>query len=156
MPSGQVVTEFSAPPEDVWNIITDFENAPSWVPDLMSVRRIDSGPLAIGSQFEQVMRVQGRNMQIALTIREVDAPRTIAHTGEGKSVKISGRATITETPTGCRVVNEWSIELSGLMKLAAPIAGSWTQNNIEESMRALGQETGISRLVFAGLSGTCS
>lgn len=142
MPSGQVVTEISASPQEVWDIITDFENAPSWVPDLLSVRRVDSGPLGVGAQFEQTMRVQGRNMDVVLTVREFDAPRTIAHTGEGKSIKISGRATVTETPKGCRVVNEWGLELSGLMKLASPIAGNWTQNNIQESMKALRRKLG--------------
>ena len=117
--------------------MTDFENAPSWVPDLVSVAKLDSGQLAIGSQFKQIMRVQGREVEVVLTIKELDAPRTVAHVGEGKSVKISGRASLRETPTGCQVVNEWGLELSGFMKLASPIAGSWTQNNIEQSMKAL-------------------
>ncbi len=137
MPSGTVVTDLSAPPERVWEIITDFENATSWVPDLVSVRRLDSGPLQVGSQFDQVMNVQGKKMDVTLTIRELDAPRVIAHTGDGGSVKISGKATIIETPDGCRVMNEWGLELSGLMRLAGPVAGAWTRNNIEESMRAL-------------------
>ncbi len=137
MPSGTVVADLPAPPERVWEILTDLENAPSWVPDLVSVRRLDNGPMKAGSQFEQVMNVQGRRMEVTITIREFDAPRVIAHSGEGKSVKITGRASIIETPNGCRVTNDWGLELSGLLKLGSPIAGNWTRNNIEQSMSAL-------------------
>ncbi len=137
MPSGTVVANIPASPQRVWEAITDFENAPTWVPDLLSVRRLDTGPLSVGSQFDQVMNVQGRKTEVKLTIRTFDAPTVIAHTGEGKSLKISGRATIEETPDGCRVTNDWGIELSGMLKLASPLAGRWTKSNIEQSMQAL-------------------
>lgn len=139
MPSGTVVADLPATPEKVWEIITDLESAPGWVPDLLSVRRLDSGPVGVGSRFEEVMNVQGRKTDMKVTIHEFDAPRVIAHSGEGKSVKIHGRATIAETPNGCRVTNEWRLELSGLLRLAAPLAGNWTKNNIEQSMTALRQ-----------------
>lgn len=137
MPSGTVVAEIAATVEQVWDVITDLENAPQWVPDLLSVRRIDSGPLGVGSKFEQIMNVQGRKVEMIVTIEELDAPQVISHSGKGGSVKIGGRATLSETPDGCNVINEWTLELSGLLKLASPIAGNWTQNNIEESMRRL-------------------
>lgn len=137
MPSGTVVADFAAPVERVWEIITDLESAPSWVPDLISVRRIDAGPLQVGSRFSEVMRVQGREIDMTVTITEYAAPRLIAHKGEGGPAKIDGRTTIEETVDGCRVTNEWSLELSGMLRLASPIAGNWTRNNIESSMQAL-------------------
>ena len=137
MPSGTVVAEFPATVERVWEIITDLENAPSWVPDLISVRRIDSGPTQVGSQFAEVARVQGRKIDMVVTITEYAAPGLIAHEGEGSSVKIDGRTTIVATASGCLVTNDWQLELSGMLKLASPIAGNWTRSNIEASMRAL-------------------
>lgn len=140
MPSGTVVADFAAPVARVWEIITDLENAPSWVPDLVSVRHMDSGLTRVGSRFAEVVRVQGREIEMVVTITEYAAPRLIAHEGEGGSVKIGGRTTIDQTPSGCRVTNEWWLELSGMLKLASPIAGNWTRNNIDSSMRALRQQ----------------
>ncbi len=137
MPSGTVVAEFEASPEAVWKIITDLENATDWVPDLISVQRLDSGPMGVGSRFKELVNVQGRRVEMLVTVKEFDAPLVIAHSGEGGSVKISGRATISETQTGCRVSNDWSVELSGMLRLASPLAGAWTRKNIEDSMEAL-------------------
>ncbi|MDA0232897.1 MAG: SRPBCC family protein [Chloroflexi bacterium] len=137
MPSGTVIAEFPATVERVWEKIADLENAPSWVPDLISVRRLDSGPTQTGSRFAEVARVQGREIEMVVTITDYAEPHVIAHEGEGGSVKIGGRTTIDATPTGCRVTNEWRLELSGILRFASPIAGNWTRNNIETSMREL-------------------
>ncbi len=137
MPSGTVVAEFPVPAERVWEVITDLENAPTWVPDLVSVQRLDSGPMQVGSRFKEVVNIPGRKVEVTVTIDEFDAPRRIAHSGKGGSVNIGGRTTLVETPDGCRLTNEWSVELSGLLKLATPVAGTWTHNNIEASMAAL-------------------
>ena len=137
MPSGTVVAEFSVLPEQVWEIITDLENAPSWVPDLISVQQLDSGPVQVGSRFAQRMRVQGREIDMQVTITEYSAPGLIAHEGTGSSVKIRGRTRIDATASGCKVTNDWQLELSGILRFAAPLAGNWTRNNIESSMKAL-------------------
>ena len=71
MPTGTVVAEFPASTETVWEIITDLENAPTWVPDLLSVRKLDSGPMAVGSRYEQRMKVQGREMMVTVAIEEL-------------------------------------------------------------------------------------
>lgn len=137
MPSGTVVAEISATPERVWQVITDLERAPGWVPDLESVRRIDSGQMGVGARFAEVMRVQGRRVEVTVTITEFSPHERIAHKGEGGSVKIGGSTIIKETATGCTVTNNWSLELSGLLRFASPLAGAWTQKNIQSSMDAL-------------------
>ena len=137
MPSGTIVADIPASPEAVWSVLTDYEDAPNWVPDLISVKRLDSGAIRPGSQLMQVMNVQGRRMDVTITITKFNEPRVIAHSGEGKSMKLSGRSEITPTATGCRVTNDWNLELSGLLRLAGPLAANWTRNNIEQSMAVL-------------------
>ena len=137
MPSGTVEAEFNAPAERVWAVLTDLENTPQWVPDVISVKRLDPGPIGAGSRLAQVVEVQGRRMDLLVNVTEFDPPRRISHRGTGKSVEISGRTTVVPTEHGCRVTNEWSLELSGLLKLGSSIAASWTRRNIEASMEAL-------------------
>jgi uncharacterized protein YndB with AHSA1/START domain len=137
MPSGTVEADFAASPERVWSVLVDLENAPSWVPDVVSVKKLDSTPIGTGSRFAEVVEVQGRKMDLTVSVTEFDPPRRIAHRGIGKSVEIGGQTSVVPTPTGCRVINEWSLELSGFLKLGSSIAATWTRRNIEASMEAL-------------------
>lgn len=137
MPSGSITTDLTATPEQVWAIVSDLESAPEWVPDMVSARRLDSGPLQVGAQFEQVMRVQGRKVTAKVQVAEYREGEVFAHSGEGGPVKFGGRFELTPMATGCRVVNSWWLELSGMFKLASPMAANWARNNIEQSMKAL-------------------
>ena len=137
MPSGSLETEFSSSPREVWDIISDYDSAPAWVPNLVSVSPLTSGPLTVGSRFAQLMHVMGREMELTITITELDPPVRIAYSGEGKSVKITGRSTISETSNGCALSSDWSIELSGMMRLSTPLAVAWTRDNLKQTMKAL-------------------
>jgi uncharacterized protein YndB with AHSA1/START domain len=67
--------EIDAPPETVWDVLTDLERWPSWNPDVKSMSF--SGAIAEGSEF----RWKAGPGTIVSTIRRVDRPRLIGWTG---------------------------------------------------------------------------
>jgi hypothetical protein len=78
---GASQVEIAASPEDVWTVLTEFEQWPSWNPDVrsLSIR----GAVAEGTEF----RWKAGPGTITSTIRRVEAPYLIAWTGKTLGIK---------------------------------------------------------------------
>jgi hypothetical protein len=137
MPSGTIVSEVNATAERTWAVIADFEKAPEWVPDLISVRRLDDGPMGVGSRFEEVVEMRGRRDTATVTVTEYEPGRVFAHAGESTPARFGGRFEIAPMGDRCRVVHDWHLELKGMFKLMSPLASMWVRNNIEGAMAGL-------------------
>ena len=46
----EYLIHIAAPPELVWQVVTDIDNWPQWTPTVDAAKRLDDGPFAVGSQ----------------------------------------------------------------------------------------------------------
>jgi uncharacterized protein YndB with AHSA1/START domain len=81
--------EIAAPPEVVWDVLTDLERWPEWNPAVKSMSF--DGPLAPGSEF----RWKAGPGTIVSTLQHVEAPRRVSWLGRTMSIK---------------AVHEWRLE----------------------------------------------
>lgn len=101
-------TEIAAPPEAVWRLTTDVERWPALLEAMTSLRRLDDGPLHVGSRAR--IKQPGQPER-TWTVTELEAPCRFVWETHGVGMRMVATHDITAIPTGSR--NTLGIELSG-------------------------------------------
>jgi uncharacterized protein YndB with AHSA1/START domain len=123
----EVAVDIHAPAERVWDILADVERWPEWTPSMRKVRRLDGGPLVIGSRARIK---QPRLPASQLLVTECDPGRGFvweAHSVGGSTV--AGHW-ITPRPQGGVTVT-LNIHLTGLL---LPLFRGWLEKFIRRYM----------------------
>jgi uncharacterized protein YndB with AHSA1/START domain len=104
--------QIEAAPEVVWDVISDLERWPSWIPDIKSVA-VD-GPLAPGTVF----RWRSRSASLTSTLATVDPPRELGWTGRTMGIRAVHvfRFEPREGGTLARSAESWDGLLAKLLK----------------------------------------
>jgi uncharacterized protein YndB with AHSA1/START domain len=92
--------DIAAPPEVVWDVLTDLEQWPRWNPAVKSMSF--EGPLAPGSEF----RWKAGPGTIVSTLERVEPPRVVAWRGRTMSIKALHEWRLAPSNGGTRVETE--------------------------------------------------
>lgn len=129
--------EIDAPPATVWSVTEDVESWPQWNPTMLSVERIDPGPLDVGS----AARIEQRGLPEARwEVTELERGRRFTWETRVRGIRMV--ATHELVPLGGGTRNVLRLETSGLLAVLL-----WPQI-AASTRRALAQEN-------AGLKARC-
>ncbi len=102
--------------------LSDFSTTAEWDPNTASCRRLDPGPLAVGSRFENVQRLAGHDSAFTYTVTQYEPGKRIVLEGRNSTVRTRDEMTFTQTPTGGTSVRYTvDVSLQGLAQLAQPL-----------------------------------
>lgn len=87
-----VVVEVDAPPERVWEVISDPRNLPHWDRHIMSVSGVPASGLAQGVRYVTEMRFMAIRAKVRAEVVEWDPPRRA-------TIRLSGLVDATVTST---------------------------------------------------------
>ncbi|HEY0948610.1 SRPBCC family protein [Nocardioides sp.] len=116
-----------APPERVWEVLSDIARWPEWTPTIDTVERLDDGPLAVGSRA--VVR-QPRLPKATWVVTALVPGRSFTWESTGPGLRTIGRHEIVPDGTGSSVT--LGIEQTGPMgAVAALVWRRLTQRYVE-------------------------
>lgn len=115
-----VEVEIPAAPEKVWAVMVDVERWPEWTASVTEVRRLDSGPLAVGSRA--CIR-QPRLLPATWEVTELDEGRRFTWVTRSPGVYVTAEHEILPAGPGSRVT--LSIGFSGAL---GPLVARMTRN----------------------------
>ncbi len=112
--------ETTCPPERAFDFVADFSTSQQWDPSIPSARRLDDGPIAVGSRFEVVFRFNDAEQIIIYEITELDRPSVVTLAGESDRFVGTDRISFAPIGTGTTVSYVADMGLKGLARLAEP------------------------------------
>lgn len=115
-------------PAEAFAYVADFGNAAEWDPGLVSSRRLDEGPLRVGSAFAIVADVRGKHHDFHYAITALDDGSRIVIEGVGP--KATSRDEITFggiTTGGTRITYDVDLRLKGALRAFEPFMGRYTR-----------------------------
>jgi uncharacterized membrane protein len=108
MPGLQHAVTVAAPPERVWEVLTEVERWPERISTVDSVERLDDGPLRVGSRTRLQ---QPRLPEAVWTVTDVDEGRSFTWESRSRGVAISAGHVVEPHGTTTRLT--LSVSLSG-------------------------------------------
>ena len=113
-----------APPDKVFAVLRDVERWPEWTPTMLSVKRLESGPFAVGSTAE--VR-QPKLRPTVWQVTEIEESRNFTWATRSPGLRMKAGHLVEPHGNGSRVA--LSFEMSGLM---APLVARLYGGLIEE------------------------
>jgi len=134
---GKIEIYVKAKPDEVFAYLANLENAPEWVPDLISVRQTSEGDLGVGTRYTETVQMGKQSNEAELEITEYNPPRVFAHKGQGGPAKFSARFVLKPDGDGTRIEHHYTVRMTGFYIFFAPFTNRWVRKNTEAAMEVL-------------------
>ena len=117
--SGEVT--IAAPVEEVFDLVADERNEPSYNPRIVRAQKLSDGPVGSGARFLAQPRGMGTRGQMTLEVLEYDRPHLLHNTVRSSYMHVDGMLTFQETEGGTRLQWDWDMDLLGPMRVMSPV-----------------------------------
>ena len=130
--------QVAAPPSQVFDLLTDFERAARILPGVQESVVLTPGPVRVGSRVRERREVKGRvrDSEFVVTAHEPARRFWMDVYTDGKKAG-EGGFDLVPAGEGTRLRYTLDVELPGLMKLLAPLAGPVIAKEMEGDLDAI-------------------
>jgi uncharacterized protein YndB with AHSA1/START domain len=80
-------TLIAAPPETVFEVLSDIPRWPDSIPNIEKVEMLTSGPVNIGTRFRETRKMHGRSATEEMTVTRYEPPRRFALSAENHGAR---------------------------------------------------------------------
>ena len=105
-------------PELVFGYVSDMLNELEWNPNVVSMTRLDQGPIRVGSRYAARWKGSG---QSTVEITDYQPPQRWEAEATGRGLDIGFRVEVVPEVAGARLTITMDLRPKGLLKLAGPM-----------------------------------
>jgi hypothetical protein len=119
--SGEILV--GAAVEDVFDLVADERNEPSYNPAMSQVVKLTPGPVGAGTRFRTTVVSRGRPLEMAVEYTLFERPRLLGSRTTLSSADIDYRLTFEPDGEGTRMRWAWRLRPYGALRLLGPVLG---------------------------------
>jgi len=125
------------PVEEVFAFLTTLENIPKWQSALSS-HVISSGPVGVGTRFEESFKMMGRIVDVVCEIIEYERPQKMSwKSTSSQMIDFESRFLFDPANGRTRVRFEGGSSLKGLWRLVEPLAGGEFRRELKAELEKM-------------------
>jgi hypothetical protein len=137
----QDTIEIAQDRQRVFGFITDLNNIPKFQSEVVHSRVITPGPTAVGTRYEEVVKLGPWRIPTQCVVTELDQTGTFGFQASSKPVSYEGRFVVESVSAGSRVTVRGSATLQGLWRLLEPVLASDVRKGIRHELLAIKRHT---------------
>ncbi|MBI4429447.1 MAG: SRPBCC family protein [Ignavibacteriales bacterium] len=130
--------EIGAPVSDVFTFISNVENIPKWQSDVVTSKVHTSGPMRVGTMFEEDVKILGKQVQTVCEVVEYLPTKKFGfRSNSATPLQYGGFFSLEPNGRGTRLTIDVEIWLRGFWKLVEPLFGFEVRNGIQKELKTL-------------------
>jgi len=134
--SGSIV--INKPVSEVFSYMAVPENAPQWMPDVVGIKRVTPGPLALGSKFEETRKTgPGMKETFPTEVTKWVTDREMGFVATGKTVTVTVHYNLSSTTGGAKADYVIDFQWRGFAKCTALFIGPMIGMSLKKNHQRL-------------------
>ena len=117
--------------DEVFDYLADMSNNPEWQKGMKSCRWTSDGPIGVGSTYDQVATMMGREIRSSFEVTEFEPGRLIRIVTTESSFPIGVTRTVDPVGDEARVSAIVRGDSSGFFKLAEPVMRRMVKRSVD-------------------------
>ena len=117
--AGEVMID--APVEEVFDLVADERNEPSYNPRVVRAQKVSEGPVGAGARFVAEPRGMGPRGSMQVEIRDYVRPHRLHNVIRSSYMLVEGTLSFQDVGHGTRLTWDWDMSLVGPMRALSPV-----------------------------------
>ncbi len=131
MARAEVSTTIKRPVEDVWVVISNVENNPTWSSFANEAKQTSPGPIGVGTTARVVGKFLGRRIESESVITEFEPNRKYSWESKSGPFPLKGSTALEQIDGGTRLNATLEGSPGGFFKLAEPLVISMAKRSFQ-------------------------
>lgn len=113
--------DIERPVDEVFDVVADQTNEPLYNPAITSARRLDDGPIGVGTRFLATVLTRGKPQEVEIEVTGFERPTWISSRSMLGRSTVSGRVRFDPVGSGTRFSWDWDVQVGTGARVLGPL-----------------------------------